>query len=169
MNIGGFEIERKFLIAMPDEGILKGLPRWDICQTYLIKEEKGGSERVRMRSRGDLTEYIHTVKRRISDISREENERLIDRAEYEELLQRADKGRRPIYKTRYILEHEGQDFEIDVYPFWTDRAIMELELTSEEQEIIMPPQIRIIREVTQDRRFTNAAMAKELPPQELLS
>ena len=56
-----------------------------------------------------------------------------------------------------------QLFEIDVYPFWTDRAIMEIELDSEEREVMLPPSIEVIKEVTGDGRYTNAAIAREVP------
>ena len=36
MNIDGFEIERKFLIAMPDEAFLKTCSASAITQTYLV-------------------------------------------------------------------------------------------------------------------------------------
>lgn len=54
-------------------------------------------------------------------------------------------------------------FEIDVYPFWTDRAIMEIELESEEQEILFPPAVQIITEVTSDKRYTNSSLARHVP------
>ena len=54
-------------------------------------------------------------------------------------------------------------FEIDVYPFWNDRAIMEIELDYEGQEIVFPPEIQIIAEVTADKRYTNSSLAKQVP------
>lgn len=54
-------------------------------------------------------------------------------------------------------------FEIDVYPFWTDRAIMEIELDDEGQDILFPPFIEIISEVTSDKRYTNSSLARHVP------
>ena len=162
MNIDGMEIERKFLIAMPDKATLERAHSSEIVQTYL-KGEKGTTERVRKRSADGESVYTHTVKRRISAMRRQEDERGISRAEYEELLRRADPKRRNEHKTRYCLSYEGQLFEIDVYPFWKDRAIMEIELDSEQREVALPPFIKVIKEVTEDGRYTNAALAKEVP------
>ena len=64
MNKNGFEIERKFLIAMPEQSLLAGAERSDIVQTYLLGAE-GTTERVRARIYGDHTEYTHTTKKRI--------------------------------------------------------------------------------------------------------
>lgn len=164
MNINGIEIERKFLICRPDETWLEENGEGtDIVQTYLTKRDKGLSCRVRRRSGKKETVYTYTEKRHISSIKREEYEREIDEKEYNELLLLADPGRRTVEKRRYVLPYRGQDFEIDIYPFWNDRAIMEIELERENQAVDFPPQIRIIKEVTQDRRYTNSAIAREIP------
>ena len=65
-----------------------------------------------------------------------------------------------IRKTRYCLTYESQYFEIDVYPFWNDRAILEIELSDENANIVFPEQIRVIKEVTDDDAYKNASLAK---------
>ena len=69
MNINGFEIERKFLIAMPDAAFLEQCERSDITQTYLLGAEYT-TERVRKRVRGESCEYTHTVKVKLNDMRR---------------------------------------------------------------------------------------------------
>lgn len=163
-----YEIERKFLIRYPDENVLSACSdRSDIVQTYLVSPAPGVTERVRARKRGDSTQYTHTVKKRLTDIRREEYEDVIDENEYNELLKRADPSRNVIHKTRRILEYEGQSFEIDVFSFWSDRAVMELELADETQAIHFPTEICVIRELTHDRRYTNASLAREVPYEEI--
>lgn len=164
MNQNGYEIERKFLIRRPAESWLaENCQASDIIQTYLKSGAPGRSERVRRRAGKNGVVYTHTVKRRINDLRREEQEREIDEAEYQTLLQRADPERRVIEKRRYVLAYEGKAFEIDVYPFWQDKAVMEIELTDETETVKLPPEIGIIKEMTQDRRYTNAALAIEIP------
>ncbi len=162
MNVDGFEIERKFLIAMPAEELLENCDFSLISQTYLVGD-RDTTERVRKRCRGQNCEYTHTVKRRVSSMRRREDERVIDAAEYEELLLRADPERRTIEKKRCCLEYGGELFEIDVFPFWKDRAILEIELRDETQRVELPPGVRLIREVTDDPRYTNSSLAKEIP------
>ena len=164
MNNNGYEIERKFLIRRPAAAWLEAnCQGTDIIQTYLKAEATGRSDRVRRRAGKNGVVYTHTVKRRISDLRREEQEREISEGEYRALLQRADPERRSIEKRRYVLAYGGKDFEIDVYPFWQDRAVMESELADEEEAVALPPEIEIIKEVTRDRRYTNAALAREIP------
>ena len=164
MNQNGYEIERKYLIRRPAEAWLEAnCQGTDIIQTYLKTEAPGHSDRVRRRAGKNGVVYTHTVKRRITDLRREEQEREISETEYLSLLQRADPERRVIEKRRYVLAYDGKEFEIDVYPFWQDKAVMEIELSEETETVKLPPQIEIIRDVTADRRYTNAALAREIP------
>lgn len=158
-----YEIERKFMIEYPDiEYLTNNASCTEIVQTYL-KSEKGTTARVRKRGCAGKYTYTHTEKIRINDIKRIEKEREITREEYELLLLQADCERNTIYKKRFCLEYKNQLFEIDVFPFWADKAIMEIELDSEEQAIAFPPSIKIIRELSSDKRYTNAALARKIP------
>ena len=105
----------------------------------------------------------YTVKQRLSELTRIEREEEISEERYRELLSRADPARRTILKTRFIYDYDDQPFEIDVFPFWDDRALMELELHDETQTLRLPPDIGIVREVTFDSRYTNSAIAREIP------
>ena len=68
-----------------------------------------------------------------------------------------------IHKTRYCLSESNQYFEIDIYPEWNKQAIMEIELREENEKINVPQFIKIIKEVTDDRKYKNYEMAKEMP------
>ena len=112
-NAVPLEIERKYLIRLPDEGLLDALAfRRDwIEQTYL-KNDAGETERVRLRrAPGGAPVYTHTVKRRRSALTREEYEEEIGVAEYAALLERADPGLRVIQKTRWCVSFAGQTLE----------------------------------------------------------
>ena len=157
-----FEVERKFLIEYPDVAWLESMPncqKIEIIQTYLYCSR---DEEVRVRQRGFDGHYIYfqTTKRRVSDIKRVEIERRLTEREYVRLLMNADTSRRQIRKDRYCLTYENQYFEIDVYPFWTDKAIAEIELSDENAEIRCPDEIRVIKEVTDDDAYKNASLAK---------
>lgn len=166
MNNEPYEIERKFLIARPSREYLEARAEaTEIVQTYLLAAP-GETERVRKRGKNGVYVYTHTCKLRLSDLRRIEREEEIGEADYEALLRRADPACRPIQKERWVLPYRGQSFEIDLFPFWEHQAYLELELTDESQEIDFPPEIRILREVTADRRYSNAALARRIPEEE---
>ncbi len=156
-----FEIERKFLIEYPDLALLESLPnceRIEIIQTYLVSHN---SDEVRVRQRGREGSYIYfkTTKRVVSDIKRVEVEKRLSKDEYLTLLMNADTSKRQIRKDRYCLTSDNLYFEIDVYPFWNDKAIMEIELSDENAEIKFPDFVKVIKEVTDDIAYKNASLA----------
>ena len=156
-----FEIERKFLIEYPDTDWLDSIPnckRVEIIQTYLRAEE-GCERRVRQRGADGHYTYTLTEKRRVSGAKRVEIERKISKEEYLKALMELDITRHQIRKTRYCLTHESTYFEIDVYPFWRDRAICEIELRDESAEIVFPDKIKVIKEVTDDDAYKNSSLA----------
>ncbi len=156
------EIERKYLIEYPDLQWLENHPlcrRIDVIQTYL-KAPEGEQRRIRQRGENGYYVCTETIKRNITGLKRIEVERRISEEEYLEKMTQADPELMPIHKTRYCLTYDKQYFEIDVYPFWKDKAIMEIELSSEEQQVRFPPEIKVIREVTDDPSFKNIALAK---------
>ena len=157
-----FEIERKFLIEYPDLNILENYSKSEIAQTYL-KMNDGMTSRVRKRTTDGVTKYIFTEKKRITDVKCIENERELSEEEYEELLKLADTERRTVYKTRYCIPCHGRVAEVDIYPFWSDRAIAEVEMESEDEEVCLPDFIKVIRDVTAEKAYKNASIAKKIP------
>ena len=162
-----YEIERKFLIYYPSIKELENMPnctKVDITQTYLKSNDD--VER-RLRARGIDGNYLYylTEKRKVSDIKRIEIERKLSQTEYLSLLMESDNNLHTIHKTRYCLSENNQYFEIDIYPEWNNQAIMEIELSSEDEEIRIPNFINIIKEVTDDENYKNYQMAKKMPKQ----
>ncbi len=157
-----YEIEKKYLIEYPDLKKLESMTnceKVDIIQTYLTSDD--GSE-VRIRQRGKDGNYIYykTTKKKISNVKRLELEERLTQQKYLELLMKADPSYRQIRKSRYCLTHDRLYYEIDVYPFWKDKAIMEVELKSEDEKIDIPPFIKVIREVTNDESYKNKNLAR---------
>lgn len=157
-----YEIERKFLIEHPDIALLEKQPncqKVEIIQTYLRSDE---NEEIRIRQRGAQGSYIYfkTVKKYVTPTTRVELEERLSEKEYLKLLMEADTSMHQIRKTRYCLSENGQYFEIDLYPFWKDQAIVEIELLSEEQEIQLPGFLHVIKEVTDDDSYKNASLAR---------
>ena len=159
------EIERKYLIQLPD---LKKMSRMDafkssdIIQTYLVSKN-GETRRVRMRETNGVKVYTKTEKFRISDITHIENESELTENEYKEALKERDTSLNDVIKSRKCFDYEGHTLEIDIYPFWDNVAIMEVELEREDEEILFPDFIRIIREVTHEKAFKNRKIAERIP------
>lgn len=160
------EIERKFLIAYPDISQLdrQCAKKIEMEQTYLKGTGDGFSRRVRKSTADGVTSYRKNEKQRLNHTTRIEREESIEEAEYNILLGFADKNRRTIQKTRWCVPIAGGlTAEIDVFPFWTDRAICEVELPAEDTPVTLPDWLTVLRDVTEDPRYTNVSLAKEIP------
>ena len=156
-----YEIERKFLIDYPDIEKLEKLPtcqRVEIIQTYLTSQD-GNETRIRQRGMNGNYIYTQTTKKKVNETKRVETERRLTEKEYLTKLMQADPNCKPIRKTRYCLTYDNQYFEIDVYPFCNDKAIMEIELSKENEIINFPDFISVIKEVTEDKGYKNYALA----------
>lgn len=157
------EIERKFLIEYPDIAFLNSLRtcrREPITQAYLTTPEEGNF-RIRKRGREGHEVYIKTKKIKISDIRRIEVESFITKEEYDSYLSNNVFITGIISKDRYCIAYDGSYYELDVYPFWSDRATLEIELLSEEQEYTLPNFVKVIKEVTFEPDYRNLALAQK--------
>lgn len=163
------EIERKYIIAKPSLDYISTLDGYTasaITQTYLLSDA-GVSSRVRRREFESGVIYTETKKIRIDGMSAIEDEREISESEYRMLLSCRDTSLNPIHKVRYTFTNEGKTFEVDVYPEWKSTAIMEIELDEYDEKFTVPGFIKIIKEVTGERRYSNHSMAKSFPEEEL--
>ena len=156
------EMERKFLIRMPDPACLSGAERWDIVQTYLNPKGDEGSRRVRRAACGDSVRFTHTAKTRLTAVTCVEEETTLTLPDYEACLREAREDSLPVAKTRYRIPHAGRILEIDIYPFWQDTAVLEVELASEDEALSLPAWVEVLREVTAEKLYKNTTIAKWL-------
>lgn len=160
-----YEIERKYLIDMPEEELLcrqPGCAIWDIEQIYLLGNP-GETRRIRRVTEKGEARYYQTIKKRVSAATAEESEARIDQAAYARLSAERDPSLRTILKRRYRIPFRGRMLEIDVYPFWKEQAVLEIELESEADPVSIPEWLRVRREVTDEKRYKNVALARAVP------
>ncbi|MFI3325418.1 MAG: hypothetical protein R3Y35_04505 [Clostridia bacterium] len=155
------EIEHKYLIKMPNIEKLASVYKVkhaQIIQTYL--NQSIANRRVRAKTVNEITTYYYTEKKDITALIRTENEKIITKKEYEKYLLQADKSLNQIIKDRYFFEYDGKIIEIDIYPFWNDFAVLEVEVQNEHEKINLPKEAEVVREVTDEKAFRNFSLAK---------
>lgn len=153
--------KRKFLIAMPDLEALKrsyGAVSVDMVQTYLCMTNPTIERRIRRQKNGDETLYFYTEKHLRDDGTKWDTERPVTEKEYNRYMREADPALSSVGKTKYRFIYDSCRFEIDVYPFCEDRAVMFR--YSESEELNVPESIEILRDVTGDAAYKNKQLAK---------
>ena len=163
------EIERKFIIEKPDVDLLRGLPGFSesrIVQIYVHSLENV-THRVRSREIDGEVVYTETKKQRIDKMSALEDEREISREQFVSISADIKEGTSPINKVRYTFLANEKLFEMDVYPEWKNTCILEIELSDREEKIVFPGFIKIVEEVTGNRAYSNASMARSFPEESI--
>lgn len=158
------EIERKYLIKKPNiEELLRqtNCTILEIIQNYLISNDDKVERRIRLRGKNNDYTYTYTQKTKINELERYEIEKRLSSKEYINLLAEVDNNLKTIKKTRYCFVYNNQYFELDIYQECEDKAILEIELNSVNQEIEIPKFLEVIKEVTEDNRYKNYSLSKE--------
>lgn len=160
--VKSIELEKKYLIEYPNIADFEKYKPYkaEIEQIYL--QSPIGSHRIRKRGNDGAYAYYETMKMRLSGDKCLEYENIISKEMYEQLKNEADALKHPIIKDRYCFLYDGQYFEMDVYPFWDDKAVLELELRSRNQEVNIPPEIKIIKDVSKDKKYKNSYLARNV-------
>lgn len=153
------EREKKYLIEYPDFESLSKYKHFksEIEQIYLVSD--AGSHRIRKRGANGSYAYSETLKIRITGDKCYEYESLISNTKYSELKKMADLNKYPIVKDRYCFLYNGQYFELDTFPFWSDKALLELELSSDDCVPDLPPEIKVIKDVSKNKKYKNKYLA----------
>lgn len=162
------EIERSFLLSKATlvKDITVPFVASDINQVYLLPKESNIIRRIRKRQQidGGGTVYTYTEKQDIKPGVRQEVERIISAREFLILLSEKDPEKQPIVKKRYNFSWEDQYFQLDVISSPMNLVRLEVELTKEQQELRLPPFLQVVKEVTDDKRYSNISIASDQCP-----
>jgi adenylate cyclase len=146
------EIERKFGVSGDGWKLLVGRTR-RLRQAYLTKN---GRLSIRVRIDGDVSGTL-TIKAARSGLERHEYEYTIPLTDAEELMLQREGS--IISKVRHIVPIDGLNWEIDVFDGENaGLVIAEIELDRADRTFEQPEWLG--EEVTGDRRFYNADLAK---------
>lgn len=164
------EIERKFLVRFPTSWSalselfddLVDVKR--ISQLYLKPKGNEPSARVRKTVEGltgdTKTIYHYNQKKFIEEGVNDETEHTISKDKYESYLKEPHPNKVAVEKTRFVFKYNDQIFELDVFkgPL-KGLAILEIELKDKNDKVELPPFLKVIDEVTKDKRFNNFSLA----------
>ena len=152
----------KYLIQMPDTDALVRQYRArpvDMMQTYLTMSRPEHHRRVRQEQNGEDYLYFYTEKKYLADGTAINTERKISEKEYIRYLMEGEPELHPVHKTKYRFIYGKSSYGLDVYPFSQDKAILFRYGENEDEEL--PPEIRVIKNVTGDSDYKNIRLARD--------
>lgn len=154
--------QRKFLVTMPNINDLD-IPYQiiDIQQQYLKSSSPNEEGRIRKRGQHGSFTYYWTKKTAIEQGVYIEKNNNITHDQYRDFLSSVDPSLMPISKQRFCFMWENQYFNLDVFHEHLENLVLlEINPTNKRQNIFLPPWISIIKEVTDDTRYSNYNLAK---------
>lgn len=150
--------KRKYLVKMPDCELLekaRDVHPIDMMQTYLLSSEPGLERRIRQQRSDGVPMYFFTQKRIAEDGTRWVTERPISEKDYVGYLMEADLRLHSVRKRKYRFNYDGRRMELDIYPFSDEKAVLFIYGADGE----LPPEIEIIKDVSDMAEYKNRALA----------
>ena len=130
----------------------------DMMQTYLRETNPAVERRIRQQRNNDDYLYFYTEKHLMPDGTKWDTEKPISQKEYIRYLMEGDPALHTVHKTKYRFTYHSQRFEIDVYPFSGDKAVLFCYIGGD--HVVLPPEIQVLRDVTGDPAYKNKQLAK---------
>ena len=152
-------VEKKYLISMPDvEQLMKNKQcrKVHVKQHYIIDETRQEKEKIVLRRENNKNFYYKVVKKNKVKYS---NSFTADK--YINKLEDENKKFYHIHKDRYYYIFDSRCIKIDVFPFWKDKAILEVDVLNDRENIKFPKFVHIIEDVTDNEAYKNYYLAEE--------
>lgn len=152
-------VEKKYLIKMPDINQLiknKQCRKVHVKQHYIIDETKQEKEKIVLRRENNKNFYYKVNKKDNVKYSKS-----INADQYINKLEDENNKFYHIYKDRYYYIYDSRCIKIDVFPFWKDKAILEVDILNDRENIKFPKFIEVIEEVTDNEKYKNYYLAEE--------
>lgn len=152
-------VEKKYLISMPDvEQLIKNKQcrKVHVKQHYIIDETRQEKEKIVLRRENNKNFYYKVVKKNKVKYSNS-----ITADKYINKLEDENKKFYHIHKDRYYYIFDSRCIKIDVFPFWKDKAILEVDVLNDRENIKFPKFVHIIEDVTDNEAYKNYYLAEE--------
>ena len=152
-------VEKKYLISMPDVDQLmknKQCRKVHVKQHYIIDETRQEKEKIVLRRENNKNFYYKVVKKNKVKYSNS-----ITADKYINKLEDETKKFYHIHKDRYYYIFDSRCIKIDVFPFWKDKAILEVDILNDRENIKFPKFVNIIEDVTDNEAYKNYYLAEE--------
>lgn len=158
---------QKFLISMPNLRRLEkdfycNFSKVDITRTYLTSKSNVVERSViKTGSEGDFA-YYYTEKRHFDGYDQIDVERHITKKEYLSILSNDSEIIKEIQKIRYGFVWNNKYYELDVFDFCKDKAILKVQLTDRSDKVEVPSVLNVLMDITNDMSYTNFSLAQNI-------
>ena len=158
------EVFKKYLVEF-DDSVLENIKKEanystaHIIQNYLVSTS-GIERRIRKRERNGSVLYYYSEASIISTNERIKTDRILSERQYYDYQNEIDKSLNKIDKTRYSFIYENKFYKLDLFNFDETKAILSVQLPTNNEEVNLPSYIKVVKEVTDNNAYKNYYLAK---------
>lgn len=132
----------------------------ELKQTYLQTVDPQLERRIRRVNYLENSIYYYTEKGK-DRLVIPGRDMKITKDEYLRYQEQKLPGTSPITKQRWYFSINNLYYQYDEFPEWNQYAILEVQITNLQKEIVIPEGMEVIRDVTFDTSLCNASLAKK--------
>ena len=140
------------------------IEQFDVVEVFLRSEE-GCESKIRKRGQHGSYTYIHSLRIRGNDNYKHELKKPITARDFNILYQQRNEQRRPLVKIRKCFIYIQQLYVIDSVQLANNKMAHLLRFDTQakdEKEVHIPPFLKVLKEVSDEREFSSFVMAEKL-------
>jgi hypothetical protein len=137
--------------------------QFDVVEVFLRSEE-GCESKIRKRGQHGSYTYVHSLRIRGNDNYKHELKKPITARDFNILYQQKNENKRPLTKIRKCFIYIQQLYVIDSVELPNKKTIHLLRFDTQakdEKEVHIPPFLKVLKEVSDDREYSSFMMAEK--------
>ncbi|MGI6607486.1 MAG: AAA family ATPase [Erysipelotrichaceae bacterium] len=158
------EIFKKYLVEVNDGVIEKVKSKANVSYVHILqhylKSDEGIERRIRKREKDGSTLYYYSEATQLTPNTRVKRDRIISERQYADYRAEINHQLNIVDKERYGFIENNRFFKLDIFSFDNSKALLSVQIPSENEKIIIPEYFNVVKEVTDDVNYKNYYLAK---------
>jgi predicted ATPase/CYTH domain-containing protein len=158
------EIFKKYLVEINDEIIEKVKSETNVSYVHILqhylKSPEGIEKRIRRREKDGNTIFYYSEATQLTPNTRIKRDRIISEKQYTDYSVEINHQLNIVDKERYGFIEKSRFFKLDIFAFDKTKALLSVQIPSENEEVIIPEYFNVIKDVTDDINYKNYYLAK---------
>lgn len=158
------EIFKKYLVEINDEVIEKVKSETNVSYVHILQHylnsPEGIEKRIRKREKDGNTIYYYSEATQLTPNTRIKRDRILSERQYNDFSADINRDLNIVDKERYGFIENNRFFKLDIFSFDKTKALLSVQIPSEQEKVVIPDYFNVLKEVTDDVNYKNYYLAK---------
>ncbi len=158
------EIFKKYLVEINDEVIEKVKNETNVSYVHILQHylnsPEGIEKRIRKREKDGNTIYYYSEATQLTPNTRIKRDRILSERQYNDFSADINRDLNIVDKERYGFIENNRFFKLDIFSFDKTKALLSVQIPSEQEKVVIPDYFNVLKEVTDDVNYKNYYLAK---------